>query len=254
MTRSNIQTISKFSYSELEDFLAFAKKHVRIGPMRDFRKGGKYAILRQDVDRDISPSFEVAAIQKKLGIRSTFFVLLTSPTYNPQGQAVRKTLRGLADDGFEIGLHFDPQAYGRQTDRKLREIVRMECRALEFITGQRVESVALHNPSLLGKLPLFKDVINAHDKEVFAPERYLSDSMRIDPQIDAFRGKNPYEFVRTAKKFPIQIVLHPEQFLHGGGDYVDTIMRYSMKTTTEVMNDYINVLETVRGARQSKTK
>jgi len=74
--------LSTFSYSWLEKFLRFANKMAPIVPMREATKNKKVIILRQDVDLDFQPSYDVYKIQKKIGITSTFFVLTTASTYN----------------------------------------------------------------------------------------------------------------------------------------------------------------------------
>jgi len=237
-----------FSYDELRDFLVFLKGQGDIGSMRDVRSG-KYIILRQDIDMDFYPSFEVMKMQLELDIRSTFFVLLTSPTYNPQAPGIREKLREMSVNGYEIGLHFDPSVYRNASEERIIECAKAECRILEDITGEKVNSISLHNPSVSGQYPIFNGYKNAYSKELFADNRYISDSMRVDPSAHPFRGKNPYEFVRNATEFPLQIVLHPEQFLKAGGNYTDSIERYISETRDHLAGEYQHTLETIRRNR-----
>jgi len=238
---------SRFSFSELERFLRFCKRVAPVIPLRDFKKGkDRCIILKQDADLDLYPSFEFARIQKSLGVRSTFFVLTTSHTYNPQSAPLRRMLKEMSDDGFEIGLHFDPSVYGRASKAELERAVRDECAVLERITGCPIRSIALHNPSITGEYPIFKGYLNTHDKAFFSNERYISDSMRVDPMLHPYRGKDPYAFGRNSKKFPLLITLHPEQFLPCGGDYADTIARYQSRMAVEIMRAYLDLLDTIR--------
>lgn len=241
-----------FSFQELEEFLWYANSIAPIVPMREStRTTGKCIILRQDVDLDICPSYEVAQIQKGLGIASTFFVLVTAPTYNPQAPGIRKMLTEMVADGFEIGLHFDPTVYAGVTDQaELQKRLEQESRILEDITGEPVVSISLHNPSIHGEYPIFDGYVNAYSKELFSDEQYLSDSMRVDPLLHPFRGKDPYEFVASARKFPLQIALHPEQFLEKGGSYLDTIDRYVDNTRRRILEDYERTLSVIRGENQ----
>lgn len=237
----------KFSYEELKRFLIYAKKFAPIVPMREsMTRKGKYIILRHDVDQDIYPSYEVSKIEKKIGVNATFFVLTTSYTYNLQSSKIRELLIEMARDGFEIGLHFDPSVYGNITLAELQEKVKFECQILENIIDEPIVSISLHNPSVSGKYPSFKGYINAYSKKLFSDEQYLSDAMRVDTSLHPFRGKDPYEFVRQAKKYPLQITLHPEQFLEEGGDYVDTIGRYMSRMGNDILHDYLDVLSLIR--------
>jgi hypothetical protein len=50
--------------------------------------------------------------------------------------------------------------------------------------GEKIESVSIYNPSVLGKYPLFEEYINAYDPRIFGEDRYISDSeqnFRHDP-------------------------------------------------------------------------
>lgn len=153
----------------------------------------------------------------------------------------------MVQDGFEIGLHFDPSIYGNISQKELQKKADIECQILQEIVKEPIHSISLHNPSISGEYPFFEGYINAYSKELFCDERYISDSMRVDPLLHPYRGKDPYEFVRSATKYPLQIVLHPEQFLEEGGDYVDTITRYNETVMNDIMHDYINTLSTIRG-------
>ena len=236
-----------FSYDELRDFLAFIKTIAEVGPLRGANQAkGNYIILRQDIDLDFYPSYEVMKMQRELEITSTFFVLTSSPTYNPQTSRIRQMLREMARDGFEIGLHFDPSVYGNVGNEVLAEKVKFESRILEDIIGEPVTSIALHNPSLSGEYPQFEGYLNAYSEYFFSDDRYISDSMRVDPNLHPFRGKDPYEFIKNAKKFPLQIVLHPEQFLKNGGYFPDTINRYISDTENEINRVYESALAAIR--------
>lgn len=238
-----------FSYDELEKFLRFANKIAPIVPMREATKKKKVIILRQDVDLDFQPSYDVYKIQKKIGITSTFFVLTTASTYNILSHSIRKMLKEMIKDGFEIGLHFDPTIYGNISSGDLQKQVEYECEMLERIIKKPIISISLHNPSYTGEYPQFKGYINAYSKELFEDKRYISDSMRIDPELHPFRGKDPYEFVQHAKKYPLQIVLHPEQFLEKGGDYIDTIIRYHSNQMNTIVHEYFDNLSIIRRKR-----
>jgi hypothetical protein len=212
-----------FTYEGLARYLNYLKKQAKVMPLREWRSGSG-VILRHDVDLDLRAARRVCEVEERVGVSSTYFILLSSGFYNPISAEGRTILRQMAAGGFEIGLHFDPAVYGDVTKRLMQEKVQMEADILAEIVGQRVESVSLHNPSVHGKYPLFKGFRNAYDPSIFADGNYFADSC-MD-----FRGKDPYEFVKRAKEMPIQVVLHPLHYSENGGDYVDAFCRYVSET------------------------
>lgn len=101
--------------------------------------------------------------------------------------------------GHEIGLHFDPTLY---TDN-LESAVKKEADILSFAIQAKVRSISLHNKSVHGQYPMFKDFVNAYDPKLFSDKTYISDS-RFD-----FRGKDPFEFINNIDSGTVQVLLHP---------------------------------------------
>ena len=212
-----------FKYSELATFLEHLKQQAPVLPFREW-EGHPAVLLRHDLDLDIEPAFRLAQLEKQQGVRSTFFVMTTSPTYNPASPHNRDRLRQMAADDFEIGLHFDPVIYGEADSEDLQEHAETEARYLSTITGAEVRSISLHNPSVHGQFPFFQDFINAYDPAVFDEERYLADSRML------FSGKDPFAFALQAKDRPVQILLHPLHYSEKGDLYPDIFERYLSRT------------------------
>jgi len=179
-----------FKYSEYRQFITQAKKYP-ITTVADW-DGSNAIILRHDVDLAIKPAYRLAQLEYEMGIRSTFCVLTTNPTYNPASRENRRMLHEMADMGFDVGLHFDPLIYPHDDPSELGKKVRQEAGWLESITGRPVRSVSLHNPSVHQRYPLFTGYKNAYDPEIFAEDRYMSDSRMH------FRH-NVFEFIERAK-------------------------------------------------------
>ncbi len=122
----------------------------------------------------------------------------------------------MVGDGFEIGLHFDPTLYPKESVEGLKEKAIFEASIVEFVTGKKVKSISLHNPSIHGQYPMFGGFRNAYAPEYFQPENYMSDSRM------SFRDKNPYEFIKKAATNKLQILLHPIHY----SDTVKTMQSY----------------------------
>lgn len=177
--------------------------------------GSNSIILRHDVDFDLAAAHKLAKLETKLKVKSTFFVMATSYTYNPLAQPNRHYLKSIAEMGFEIGLHFYPKAYGVESARLMERRVDEESEVLESVTGERVKSVSIHNPSISNSYPLFKKYRNAYDPKIFSESNYISDSLMM------FR-KDIYSFVERASETTIQILLHPLYYTPRG-DGMDAI-------------------------------
>jgi hypothetical protein len=221
---------------------------------------GKVAILRHDVDLDINPAFTLADMEESIGIRSTFFVRVDGPTYNVFNPRIRKNLIKLVERGFEIGLHFNPLVESgeeKQQATALDTKFKFELKLLEIALSHAVSSFSLHNPVQHGfPLPKTK-LINAYDPRIFSDEQYISDSMFVDPSFHPFRGKNPYEFVANAKKYPVQIVFHPEQFFNENeaylqtGNYLGSILRFLNDTSKAILDQHQQTIVMLRNVKNN---
>jgi hypothetical protein len=209
----------KFTYADYEKFIRFAKDVAPICSLADWDHSVAI-ILRHDVDFDLRSAYKLAQIEKKLGVLSSFFIMTTNYYYNPLYPTNSDLLRCMSDDGFEIGLHFDPSIYGDITSERLETKMKFECSILQSIVGHPIKSISLHNPSLNGQYPIFDGYNNAYSKEIFSDDKYMSDSC-MD-----FRGKNPYAFVTKAKDVPLQIVFHPMHWSENGQDYIGFFAKY----------------------------
>ncbi|WP_025641284.1 polysaccharide deacetylase family protein [Schnuerera ultunensis] len=76
-----------------------------------YSKGEKILLLRHDIDQSPEKSLTLAEIEKKHGVKSTYFIWLTSPFYNIFENHYSKILYEIMSLGHQIGLHFDERSY-----------------------------------------------------------------------------------------------------------------------------------------------
>jgi hypothetical protein len=207
-----------FRYSELKNLLKHMLMEYRVWPLGQW-DGSPGVILRHDCDLEIRPAHDLSLIEEEIGIRSTFFILTTGLTYNPLALPNRRLLRNMAERGFEIGLHFDPTVYPEADLDELQKWTRREADLLADVTGRPVRSLSLHNPTALGRYPMFEGFHNAYDERIFGPDRYLSDSIRV------FRH-DVYEFLERARETHVQLLLHPFLYSPEGEGYAFLGGRY----------------------------
>ena len=63
--------------------------------------------LRHDVDLDLEAALRMSALERELGIRSTYFLMTASVFYNLASTQGKEALVRLRDDGHAVGLHSD---------------------------------------------------------------------------------------------------------------------------------------------------
>ena len=147
-------------------------------------------ILRHDIDNSIDKALKIAELEAKLGIKSTYFVLMTSDFYNPASKKSLEGLRMFQELGHEIGLHFDEMAYDDLGD--VVGTIQKEAKLLSDILGTPITTVSMHRPSqkTLDANYEIPGMINSYGKTFFNDFKYLSDSRRRwrEPVLDIIKS------------------------------------------------------------------
>ncbi len=175
----------------------------------DYSDGEKYekcAILRHDVDFDVSQALLMAQAEYRQGIRSTFFVLVTSNLYNIHSFASRKAIKQIQDMGHTIGLHFDEVVYPEDIGKvdRIREKIKQELDILSEVLSTNIGVYSYHRPS---KAILDFDIqiggaINSYGELFFKKFKYLSDSR--------MHWREPVLDIICKRQYPrMQILTHP---------------------------------------------
>ena len=136
-----------------------------------------HLILRHDIDMSLESALTLAEVERDLGVRSIYFVLLRSGLYNPFSAPGIAHMRKILDAGHEIGLHFDASLYPE--DRASLEIAcEEECERLEAQLGRLVEIVSFHRPTrvLVGAEGKFAGRTHAYEPRFITETGYCSDS------------------------------------------------------------------------------
>ncbi len=166
------------------------------------------AIIRHDVDVDLQEALKMAEIENEVGIKSTYFVLITSEYYNLLTGKNIESAKNILGLGHEIGLHFDITAYDKDVSvKKIRGMIKREICLLEKALDIKVKSLSWHIPrrDFLGvHLDFLEDmgVWNAYDPYFYSGYKYVSDSM--------MRWREPLEeYIENRKYEKLQILTHP---------------------------------------------
>ena len=208
-----------FKYEELRRYLRRAKETADVVSLADWTEN-RAIILRHDIDLEVEAAYRLAEIEVDEGVRSSFLFLTTCHSYNVNSRINRGMISKISDMGLDVGLHFDPTIYGSKYAEELEREVDKEADIIAQITGKVVVSVSLHNPSVHGLYPLFRNYRNAYQPDIFQNDLYISDSQM------RFRGKDPWKFLEKAKLQTIQVLLHPLHYSENGGGYSGILGRF----------------------------
>jgi hypothetical protein len=233
-----------FSYNEYRNIIALIKSNL---PIVDFsevnEKTEKFCVLRHDIEFSIDRAYELAKLEKELGVSSTYTVQLRNNTYNALSEKNIDLVRKIKDLGHHIGLHQNPPIMDLD---KLKTYVSTDIQMLEYHYGFYIDRFAFHRPKKEYLKEYFKldGKINCYDKKFFhyfdeKPDKvnvlYLADSNH------EWKYGYPLDF-DFSKVNKLQLLTHPYSWTENGGDnysnYLSLIRErnkelvYSMDTET----------------------
>jgi len=201
-------------------------------------------IMRHDIDFSIDKAVALAKLEKSMGIRTTYFVLLTSDFYNVFSKSSTEQLKTIIGMGHEVGLHFDEMRYDDlqgNEDRVRRTIIR-EADILSNIIGKLVTKVSYHRPSrvMMNANLEIPGIINSYSKEFFYEFKYLSDSRRC--------WREPIWEIIFSKKFhKLHILTHAFWYGEEDKDIHDSLLEFVKAGSKE---RYINLSKNIRDCEQ----
>jgi hypothetical protein len=199
--------LKDFSYDSYKQLLKLLLKNRSNLCFKDFiddTQQNDFLILRHDVDFSPESALRMAEIESSMGIKATYFVLLTCQYYNLLNEKNILFPRRLVEMGHEVGLHYDSKVF-ELIDNDPMNLLLLQSSVLSQIADYEIKSISMHNPSLSGTDP-FRGVnqfINAYDERFTKSISYFSDSC------GAWRD----EFVACLREDNIpsrmQLLIHP---------------------------------------------
>jgi hypothetical protein len=155
--------------------------------------------LRHDVDVSLPPALKMARVEHDMGVRSTYFILVSSKHYNSFEGSNASMIRQISMLGHEVGLHYDADQY-RCYSQDATQALRMEIQALENLVGERIKSISCHAPRGPDSFIGVEGYINADDP--WFRKVYVHDSGRMwtVKSLDVLLNSHPER---------VQLLLHP---------------------------------------------
>jgi hypothetical protein len=169
---------------------------------------GSHLLWRHDVDVSVHRALALARIEAAAGVRSTWFLLLSSSFYNVFESDAASRARGILTLGHWLGLHFDLAAYpGLHSLDELETRADRERRVLEEWLEHPVAAISLHNPDVRILAGMRADRLaglpNAYASSLDARYTYVSDS-------NGYWRYRALPQVLSTDPGPLHVLTHPE--------------------------------------------
>jgi len=194
-----------------DDLVTFFREAKQLGyPFLGYEeavRAERFIILRHDVDLDLDYAEELAELEARSGVKSTYFVMLRNPLYNLLSPQASRSLGRIVELGHQVGLHFDVTAYPEMDGPALLEAIRAELAALKRLAGVASVSrcVTFHKPSpyILNTEITTEEFFSGYNAGLFREIRYISDSG------GTWREGSMLEMIRQNPPPRVQFTSHP---------------------------------------------
>ena len=172
---------------------------------------GKCILLRHDVDFSVRYALEMANLENRQGVKSTYFFMTTSEFYNIFCEENRKAIRQIYELGHEIGLHWDSR-FSPQSSELIDGLFVNQLSLLSEILGHSVKSASQHVPTDTPAIKVDHLVeVEAYSTEVMHRFAYVSDSSM------QWREHTPLDLIEDGVSF--QFLAHPIWWMSDGFAY-----------------------------------
>jgi hypothetical protein len=200
LNKPTVKQLSKFNLKTYLKFIKYLNQIYRIVPFCQIpAEDIPYLVLRHDIDISPIAALTMAKAEHDLGIKATYFVLLSSEHYNSFDGKNTAIIRQISKLGHEIGLHYDIEKY-KVYNKSYILALRAEVQALENIVGKPVRCISSHAPKNPYAFNEQKEFISADDPEL--RDIYVHDSQGI------WTIKSLLYLLNTSPQ-RVQLLIHP---------------------------------------------
>jgi len=243
MMKLEMQTDVKSDVLSLDRYEETLRKAIRLGydfPTVSELKNGvdlnrRFLLMRHDIDTSPRHALQMARLESSLGVRSSYFVQLHSPLYNPAAPPHWDALKEIISLGFEVGLHYDTEFYQSRNMDPLQGVL-ADAGALEAILGNPIASVSQHRPAssvLLKELNLH--YVDAYNNELMTKVAYISDSGF------KWRGQSLMEMLGAEER--IHALIHPTSWTFGDLDMEGTYRAVKLQAASELSAEIESIID-----------
>jgi len=230
---------SDFTERHYIQLLKMAKKYYSFELFTTKQKK-PHVIWRHDVDMSIHRALKLAEIEARLGIKSTYFLLLHSEFYNIFEKDVYEKIKKILKLGHKIGLHFEFSFYKIKNFKQLEKYLKFEKEILEKTFSTKIDVFSFHNPELGYLDSLSNNSIegmkNCYGKFFKNNYFYCSDSNGY------WRFERLFDILSEHEHDQLHILIHPEWWQKKSmspKDRVNRCIDFRAKSTKKSYDDFI---------------
>ncbi|MFH1920807.1 MAG: hypothetical protein ABIP48_13065 [Planctomycetota bacterium] len=157
-------------------------------------------LLRHDIDFDVDLAHAMSLVEDDLGVKATYFFMVSSPSYNLFAPENVRTVRSLRERGHEVSVHFDPTIY-----EDLESGFRRERQVFESLFDVKLQCISIHRPiaSILDNDMTIDGVRHTYQPVYFSRMKYFADSQ------GTFRYGHPLQSKEVAQGRSLHLLIHP---------------------------------------------
>ena len=202
-----------FSFGEYSQILKALK-----GRLNKFNPSmpDEFVIIRHDVEFNINRALEVAVLESKVNVSSTFFFQVISSAYNPFSIKNLKKIKKIKDLGHDVGLHFYVTHLSSQDIKELSSELLKQKQLFEIGLNLPCHAFSFHRPPkwvLEIRENIIEGMLNAYGPEFF---EFSSNPTKIKYIADSkheWAYGHPLECLDYQR---LQILMHPDEWSTAG--------------------------------------
>jgi|YNPNPStandDraft_1061719.scaffolds.fasta_scaffold02757_5 hypothetical protein len=183
----------------------------------------RFLLIRHDVDISVSAAYEMAVLESRLNLATSYYIRLHCPFYNVFEQDTLKQILEMRSMGHEIGFHYEALFF-EQMGRDPLEGILADIEIFEKLLGQKIVTISQHLPSMSRVYPeLWDRYIDAYQPMLVRDIPYFGDSGRTWREGCILEKIGKYDRMHT--------LIHPAYWTHWRENWEDNLRAHgeSMK-------------------------
>jgi len=228
-----------FTLKNYEDLIKVAKTKFAFCKYEEENNPKNSIFWRHDVDCSLDYSLNLAQIEHRHEVTSTYFILLHSDFYNPLEHQSLKILEEIISLGHQIGLHFDASFFNCSNESDLEKYLNLEKKYIENILNIEIKVFSFHNSTeleLSWNNHKYSNCINTYANIFKKDYPYCSDSNGY------WRHKRLEDFLRDPTITQAQVLTHPEWWQEKVRSPKERIEMIAEKRSKDTINNYTKIL------------
>jgi len=195
-----------FTLNEYEKLLEIAKKSYLFVGYKNIDWNKRFILWRHDVDYSLNRALELAKIEAKNKVTSTYFLNINSEFYNLMEANQMLIIKKIINYGHEIGIHLDTSSNELNQKNSLEDILNYQKNLFIQLFNLCPTSFSFHNPKgtdYYHENFSYGGLVNCYSKKFKDNLPYCSDSNGY------WRFRRLKDVLNKASDFSLQVLTHP---------------------------------------------